>query len=114
MVLLRKVMEVLAVKGFANASITDLTNAAGVTYSTLQKTFGTRDDVLCAAIRFCAETESSLAHEALRVSPTGKEAILSMLQESLRLRRHWLSHCGCIIPSMPLSFLRRTRTCTIF
>ena len=95
-VLLRKVMEVLAVKGFANASITDLTNATGVTYSNLQKAFGTRDDILRAAIRSCAETESSLAHEPLRVSATGKEAILSMLQENLRLRRHWLRHCGCL------------------
>ena len=81
-VVLRKVMEVLSVKGFAKASIADLASAAGVGYSTLRKTFGTKDEILRAAIRFCVSTEACLAHEPLRVSPTGREAILSMLEEN--------------------------------
>jgi AcrR family transcriptional regulator len=95
-VVLRKVMEVLSVKGFARASIADLTSAAGVDYETLHKAFGTRDEILRAAIQFCADTEASLAQEPLRVSPTGREAILSMLQENVRLRRHWPRYCGCL------------------
>jgi AcrR family transcriptional regulator len=95
-ILLRKVMEVLSVKGFAKASIADLTSAAGVDYGTLHREFGTRDEILRAAIQFCAETEASLAHEPLRVSPTGREAILSMLEENIRLRRHWPRYCGCL------------------
>lgn len=95
-VVLRKVMEVLSVKGFAKASIADLTNAAGVDYGTLHKTFGARDELLRAAIQFCADTEASLAEEPLRVSPTGRDAILSMLEENVRLRRHWPKHCGCL------------------
>lgn len=86
---LRRVMQVLSVKGFAKTSIVDLTNTAGVDYRTLHKTFGTRKDILRAAIRFCVETEASLAQEPLRVSPTGREAILAMLEENVRLRRHW-------------------------
>ena len=93
---LRKVMEVLSVKGFAKASIADLTNAAGVDYGTLHKAFGARDELLRAAIQFCADTEASLAEEPLRVSPTGRDAILSMLEENVRLRRHWPKHCGCL------------------
>jgi AcrR family transcriptional regulator len=95
-ILLRKVMEVLSVKGFAKASIADLTSAAGVDYGTLHREFGGRDEILRAAIQFCAETEASLAHEPLRVSPTGREAILSMLDENIRLRRHWPRYCGCL------------------
>jgi AcrR family transcriptional regulator len=95
-VVLRKVMEVLSVKGFARASIADLTSAAGVDYRTLHKAFGTRDQILHAAIRFCADTEASLAQEPLRVSPTGRDAILSMLEENVRLRRHWPRSCGCL------------------
>lgn len=95
-VVLRKVMEVLSVKGFAKASIADLTNAAGVDYGTLHKAFGARDELLRAAIQFCADTEASLAEEPLRVSPTGRDAILSMLEENVRLRRHWPKHCGCL------------------
>src|ERR1700758_4647192 len=95
-VVLRKVMEVLSVKGFAGASVADLTTASGVDYSTLRKTFGTRGEILRAAIRFCADTEASLAQEPLRVSPTGREAILSMLEENVRLRRHWPRYCGCL------------------
>jgi AcrR family transcriptional regulator len=93
---LRKVMEVLSVKGFAKASIADLTTAAGVGYRTLHKAFGTRDEILRTAIRFCADTEASLAQEPLRVSPTGREAILSMLEENVRLRRHSPRYCGCL------------------
>jgi AcrR family transcriptional regulator len=95
-VVLRKVMEVLSVKGFARASIADLTSAAGVGYSTLHKTFGTKGEILRAAIQFCADTEACLAHEPLRVSPTGREAIVSMLEENVRLRRHWPRYCGCL------------------
>jgi AcrR family transcriptional regulator len=95
-IVLRKVMEVLSVKGFANASIADLTSAARVGYSALQKAFGTREEILRAAIQFCADFEASLAHEPLRVSPTGREAILSMLEENVRLRRRWPKYCGCL------------------
>ena len=95
-VLLRKVMEVLSVKGFAKASIADLTSSAGVDYGTFRKAFGTRDQALRAAIQFCAETEASLAQEPLQVSASCREAILSMLEENVRLRRHWPRYCGCL------------------
>jgi AcrR family transcriptional regulator len=93
---LLKVMEVLSRKGFAKASIGDLTTATGLGYSALHRTFGSREEILRAAIRFCAETEASLAHEPLRVSPTAKEAILAMLEENVRLRRHWPRYCDCL------------------
>ena len=93
---LGKVMQVLSVKGLAKASIADLTNATGVDERALQKAFGTRKEILRAAIQFCADTEASLAQEPLRVSPTGREAILAMLEENVRLRRHWPGYCGCL------------------
>jgi AcrR family transcriptional regulator len=93
---LRKVMEVLSVKGFSNASVADLTSTAGVDYGTLHKTFGGRDQILRAAIQSCADAEASLAQEPLLVLPTGREAILSMLEENMRLRRHWPRYCGCL------------------
>jgi AcrR family transcriptional regulator len=93
---LRKVMEVLSVKGFANTSIADLASAAGVGNDALHKAFGAREEILRAAIRFCADAEASLAHEPLRVSPTGREAILSLLEENVRLRRRWPKYCGCL------------------
>jgi len=93
---LRKVMDVLSEKGFAQTSITDLRKAAGLGYATLREAFGTRGDILRAAIRFCADTEATLAHEPLRVSPTAREAVLAMLEENVRLRRHWPRYCGCL------------------
>jgi AcrR family transcriptional regulator len=89
-------MGVLSVKGFAKVSIADLTSTAGVDYRILHKAFGTREEILRAAIRFCADTEAALAHEPLRISTTGKEAILSMLEENVRVRRHWPRDCGCL------------------
>ena len=93
---LRNVMEVLSAKGFAKASTADLKSAVGPGYGALHKAFGTRDEILRAAIRFCADTEACLAQEPLRVSPTGREAILAMLEENVRLRRHWPRYCGCL------------------
>lgn len=90
-------MEVLSIKGFDKASVADLTNAVGVDYGTLNKVFGTKREILRAAIQFCIDTEASLAQEPLRVSPTGREAILSMLEENVRLRRHWPRYCGCLL-----------------
>jgi AcrR family transcriptional regulator len=75
-------MEILSAKGFANTSMADLTSAAGLARSILYKASGTRDEILRAAIRFCADTEASLAHEPLRVSSTGREAILAMFEEN--------------------------------
>ena len=95
-VVLRKVMEVLSVHGFTKASMEDLRSATGVDYGTLRNLFGAREEILRAAIQFCADTEASLAQEPLRVSSTGREAILSMLEENVRLRRHWTRHCGCL------------------
>jgi AcrR family transcriptional regulator len=93
---LRTVMEVLSAKGFARASTADLKSAVGPGYGALHKAFGTRDEILRAAIRFCADNEACLAQEPLRVSPTGREAILAMLEENVRLRRHRPRHCGCL------------------
>jgi AcrR family transcriptional regulator len=95
-IVLRKVMEVLSAKGFAKTSIADLTSATGLAHGALHKAFGTRHEILRAAIRFCAETEVCLAQEPLRVSRTGREAILAMFEENVRLRRHWPRHCGCL------------------
>jgi AcrR family transcriptional regulator len=95
-VVLRKVMEVLSVKGFAKASMSDLTSAAGLDYGRLHRAFGTRDEILRAAIQFCADNEASLAQEPLRVLSSGKEALLSMLEENVRLRRHWPRYSGCL------------------
>jgi AcrR family transcriptional regulator len=96
---LRDVMEVLSEKGFTKTSIADLRNGAGRRYAALQKAFGARENILRAAIRSCAETEASLAHEILRVSPTGREAVLAMLEENVRLRRHSPRYCGCLFSS---------------
>jgi len=93
---LRKAMDVLSKKGFADASIADLTRATGMSSNMLRRGFGTREDMFRAAIRACADTEASLAHEPLRVSPTGREAIVSMLEENVRLRRHRPKYCGCL------------------
>ena len=96
-VVLRKVMEVLSAKGFSKASIADVISATGLGIGALRKAFGTRDEILSAAIRFCADTEACLAQEPLRVSRTGRDAILAMLEENVRLRRHWPRHWGCLI-----------------
>jgi AcrR family transcriptional regulator len=93
-VVLRKVMEVLSAKGFSKTSIAELTGATGLGFGALRKAFGPRDEILRTAIRFCADTEASLAQEPLRVSPTGREAILAMLEENVRLPQQTL-----VIPS---------------
>ena len=93
---LRRVMQVLSVKGFAKTSIVDLTNTAGVDYRTLHKTFGTRKDILRAAIRFCVETEASLAQEPLRVSPTGEKRFWRCSKRTYGCAGIGRGDCGCL------------------
>lgn len=81
----------------------------GAGYGALHRVFGTRDEILRAAIRFCADTEACLAQEPLRVSATGREAILAMLEENVRFQRavpigSTLPGAGCIIRSVQLKF----------
>ena len=95
-IILRQVIEVLSMKGYAKTSMTDLTRATGVHRSALHDAFGTREEILRAAIRYCADTEASLAHEPLRVSATGRDAIRLMLEEHIRLRRHRPRYSGCL------------------
>ena len=102
-------MEVLSVKGFGNVSIADLTSAAGLDHRTLHKAFGTRDQILRAAIQFCADTEASLAHEPLRVLPTGREAIVSMLEENVRLRQLGRNTAAVCLRLTPALFLQKRR-----
>jgi AcrR family transcriptional regulator len=95
-IVLRKVMEVLFAKGFTHASMQDLTAVAGIEDHRLHKAFGTREEILRAAIRCCAETEASLAHESLQASSSGREALLCMLEEHVRLMKHWPNTCSCL------------------
>jgi AcrR family transcriptional regulator len=67
---LRNVMEVLAAKGFAKASIADLKSAVGPGYGALHKAFGTRDGILRAAIRFCAGTGQDTVAAFSRSTPS--------------------------------------------
>jgi AcrR family transcriptional regulator len=89
-------MRLLVVKGFADTSMTDLTKAAGMNQRRLYKAFGTKDEIVSAAIRFCAESEACLAHEPLRTSHSGKEAISCMLEENVRLCGRWPRVRGCL------------------
>jgi AcrR family transcriptional regulator len=99
--ILRKVMEILALKGYAKVSMADIENIAGVGRSALHDTFGSREDILRDAIHFCADTEASLADEPLRVSATGREAISAMLEENVRLHRYWPRNFGCLFTINP-------------
>ena len=94
--ILRNVMKVLLVKGFADTSITDLAKAAGTNPGSLYRMLGTKADIAAAAIRCCAESEACLAREPLRTSPTGREAISSMLEENVRLCGRWPKFRGCL------------------
>jgi AcrR family transcriptional regulator len=71
-------MKVLSVKGCAKASIADRTRTAGIGYDTVYKEFGTKDDMLRAAMQCCAAIEASRAHEPLGTLTTGRAAIGAM------------------------------------
>ena len=95
-VVLRNVMRLVSVKGFADTSVADLIKAAGMNQRSLYKSFGRKDEIVGAAIRLSAEIEAGLAQEPLRTSHTGREAILCMLEENVRLCGQWPRVCGCL------------------
>lgn len=108
---LRNVMEVLSEKGFARTSIADLRNSAGLGYAALHKTFGTREEILRAAIRFCAETEASWRTSLCACRRPAEKPF----------SRCWKRMCGCVgigqdtvaafLPPTPLSFRQKRMTC---
>ena len=96
---LRKIVDLLSVKGFANVSMAELTTAVGIGRSALQKAFGSREEILRAAIFHCADTEACLAYEPLSVCSSAREAIRAMLEESIRLHTYWPRSCDCLFTS---------------
>jgi AcrR family transcriptional regulator len=93
---LRNIMGILLVKGFDGTSITDLAKVTGLSPGSFHKAFGAKRKIAAEAIRFCAESEACLAREPLRTSETGKEAILSMLEENIRLCGRWPRFRCCL------------------
>ena len=95
-VVLRKVMEVLSAKGFNKASIANLTSATGLGFGVLRKTFGTKDEILRAAILFCAETEACLARSLCVSRGLAEKPFSRCSKRMCGCARHWPRHCGCL------------------
>ena len=94
--ILHKATRVFFAKGLDETSIGDLARAAGVSTSTLYKCIGTKQDIFCAAVQELAEREFVLAQEPLRILASGRDAIIGLLEENVRLCLHGPAAFSCL------------------
>src|SRR5690349_16514235 len=94
---LRRAMEVFWIKGFAGASLSDLTGAMGINAPSLYAAFGTKEELFEAAVDLYAATEGPILWGHLNVAPTAKEAVRLLLDSSAIAYTDPSNPPGCLV-----------------
>jgi AcrR family transcriptional regulator len=94
---LRRAMEVFWLKGYAGASMADLTQAMGINSPSLYAAFGTKEDLFEAAVDLYAATEGPTLWGHLSKTPSAKEAIRQLLDASAISYTDPSNPPGCLV-----------------
>lgn len=94
---LREAMEVFWLSGFQGSSINDLSRAMGLAAPSLYAAFGSKEELFREAVVLYLETESDTAWQALEQAPRLRDAIGSLLVETVRLFARADSPRGCLL-----------------
>lgn len=79
---LARAMEVFWAKGYANASMAELTAAMGVAPPSLYAAFGSKENLFREAIDLYAELEGPEVWDAVKAAPTARDAVEAYLLAS--------------------------------
>jgi AcrR family transcriptional regulator len=94
---LRRAMEVFWSKGFAGASLNDLTTAMGINAPSLYAAFGTKEELFEAAVDLYAATEGPILWGHLAQAPSAKEAVRRLLDASAMSYTDPKNPPGCLV-----------------
>jgi AcrR family transcriptional regulator len=94
---LRRAMEVFWERGYEGASVSDLTEAMGISSPSLYAAFGSKEILFRQAVELYAGVEGSITERALREGATAREAVESMLRENAREYTDPDTPTGCML-----------------
>ena len=76
---LSRALQVFWTKGYADASMNDLTGAMGIAAPSLYAAFGSKEDLFREAVRLYTEREGGGLWACMQAAPTAREAIEGLL-----------------------------------
>ena len=92
---LERAMRVFWEQGYEGASLTDLTNAMGITRTSMYAAFGNKEDLFRKALERYAEGPASYGARALR-EPTARQVATAFLDGSVRATTRPGCPAGCL------------------
>lgn len=117
---LSSALKVFWTKGYADASMTDLTGAMGINAPSLYAAFGSKEDLFREAVRLYTDTEGQRLWTSMRDAPTAREAIEGLLTATAAVSGQCGRPQGCLIalsgvnpdalPDKACSEVRQVRT----
>lgn len=84
-------------KGFAGASMTDLTAAMGIASPSLYAAFGSKEDLFREAVKLYAETEGAALWSVVEASKTAREAVEGLLLATAEANGRVGRPSGCLV-----------------
>lgn len=94
---LRRAMEVFWLKGYENASLTDLTQAMGLNPPSLYAAFGSKEELFKEAADLYAEVEGRSIWDRIDAAPTARDAMEQLLVASAEAYTSGPQSRGCMI-----------------
>ena len=94
---LARALGVFWTKGYADASITDLTGAMGVNSPSLYAAFGSKEDLFREAVRLYTETEGAALWASMTEAATAREAIEGLLLATAAVSGQCDRPKGCLL-----------------
>ncbi|MDQ8028860.1 MAG: TetR/AcrR family transcriptional regulator [Brevundimonas sp.] len=94
---LSSALQVFWTKGYADASLADLTGAMGINAPSLYAAFGSKEDLFREAVRLYTDTEGASLWASVHDAPTAREAIEGLLLATAAVSGQCGRPQGCLL-----------------
>jgi AcrR family transcriptional regulator len=94
---LSRALQVFWSKGYADASMADLTGAMGINSPSLYAAFGSKEDLFREAVRLYTDTAGAVLWASMREAPTARAAIEGLLLATAEANSQCDRPKGCLL-----------------
>jgi AcrR family transcriptional regulator len=94
---LSRALSVFWSKGYADASMTDLTQAMGINSPSLYAAFGSKEELFREAVRLYSDTAGAALWDSMVSAPTAREAIEGLLLATAEANSRCDQPKGCLL-----------------